>query len=925
MKKNNIACLVATLILLSSTFVFCVPAFCDNLVIDQICEFGISFYRMGRYDDALAEFKKVLVLNPNNETAKEYIGLIFREDLPVAGEPNKESLLRQESVENVLAEYEAKGSELTASPGAKDLAIGEEPINPDNKKDSNLKIAGINVSGEVQARFGVTPTRYLWKKANFDLNEKNWRFLADSSLLGPDYNRRQNTYDPRIYQRLDLNLDTDNAGDGFNFHSNLRVDPWSFVGKSERVTVANGGDKAEIEFKWWSNTGGTYNETIHTLLRGDSFNLPELSVHNGRVAPLTVATAFGNTFNIPETKINYTFQPVRELWLDYQNSDTKLRFFPFAYEKQALTFDDPLKLSNNHTWWESSPWINRWFPGNYNPAGIPVPDYTVGYWDNSIAFQVRDSEGTRLTGLRGVSFDSALGDNTTINASFASPKDPWQEYTDPDNAISALRIQHSLLPNLDLGFSSTGRAGLDTTQDNRFDALNYVLGTDATFEIIPGLETSLELAHSQSYYNISNSTYKTDSDGYAYYFSLTGRYPFDTSIMNTKYGYDGIQSKEEEDFFHKFRFLASRMDQSFDASLSSYVETRDDEWWSRHLHFRRPFQYYYQDGGLAWEDVKNFAVGNGIDIGRTTLGFRIESSMWDKKADNLFDVRNVHSNKGDFVENVTRDQLTVKLNDKLTAKFLGIHQAMPKTTAGVDPFIFNPRTRQYYLNDQIEGGKDPSTFTGSLGMEYAFFDWLAVNGIWEYTNDYSLAYDNFPRGILNSGNQAYIYTRDGRVYRDSLNWLFAQQLFPKPYYPFYNIFKAGLRLNPTEKLDIYLDYTRNPFAKAGQVDDNMNHVGIECSYMFSKKIGMFFKYTYSRWQDLDRLLSGFTKSIGHHNVFAELMYRKTEDEDLVIQYGEAGRDPYSGGMIDIGWDPYGGSLRTIDTPHIVRLYYRRKF
>jgi hypothetical protein len=64
---------------------------------------------------------------------------------------------------------------------------------------------------------------------------------------------------------------------------------------------------------------------------------------------------------------------------------------------------------------------------------------------------------------------------------------------------------------------------------------------------------------------------------------------------------------------------------------------------------------------------------------------------------------------------------------------------------------------------------------------------------------------------------------------------------------------------------------------------------------------------------------------GHNNFFAEFSYRQSEDQDLTFQYGEASRDPYGGGILDIGWDPYGGALETIDTQHIFRLYYRKKF
>jgi hypothetical protein len=105
----------------------------------------------------------------------------------------------------------------------------------------------------------------------------------------------------------------------------------------------------------------------------------------------------------------------------------------------------------------------------------------------------------------------------------------------------------------------------------------------------------------------------------------------------------------------------------------------------------------------------------------------------------------------------------------------------------------------------------------------------------------------------------------------------------------------------------------------------MNHVGLEIGYRPMPKLSLFFKYNYSRWQDLDDVAVGVEKVTGHHNFFTELIYRISQDEDFSFQYGEASRDPYMGEVLDVGWDPYGGALRTIDTQHIFRLYYRRRF
>jgi hypothetical protein len=905
---------LASILLIFLVVTYAGSGFCQSAAVDYLCELGISFYRMGRYDDALLEFNKVFLLEPDNQTAKNYVGIIFSQEAkPVYVAPQIQVLPKEEPREQAIE----KTFRHLAKEEFKEKIEQKPKISPEQVPSAQL-------SGEIQARVGATAEDTYWKRANWDLNEKNYRIRSSAAL-----DRRENTFDPRIYDRFRVKVDTTKE-EGLGFYTDITVDPWSFTGKSSKTTVTSAfGDTAEVELKYWSNSGYAINETINSNRLGNSFNLPEIKVDNGKIDAFAIKGAFSptDTFSIPEMKIHSEFQPVRELRFDYKQDGLDLKIFPIAYENQALTFDDPLRLSNNRIWWEDSPWLHSWKPGIYN-FGIATPDFTKGYWDNTLSFFTKDSEGQRLTALRGFSLEFSPQESTSISTSAATPKGLWQDYGEADNFLSATRIKHALAGNLKLGLSVTSRLGynLEDSGDDKLDALNYVLGTDLAYEIINGIQLSAELASSQSKYDLTNADYETEARGNAYYVSLLGRFPLE-SIINAEYGYNGIQPKEQERFFTKFRIFASRMDDSFEESLSSYVETRDDEWWSRHIHFRQPFQHYYQGEGqlLSWDDINGTKIGNGIDIGRSTLGLRIESSLWDKKVENLLDVRNVHSTEGKFLENVARDEATVALNEKLTAKALGIYQRMPKTKGGIDPFIFNPRNRVYYLNSYIDDYTDPSLKTGSLGLEYEFFDWLALNGIWERTNDISLAYDNFPRGILESGERSLLSYEEGRIYRDVRNWLNNQQCFPKPPYPYYNIFKAGLRLNPMEKLQLYLDYTRNPFEKAGQVDDNMNHIGFEAAYLPTPKWALFFKYAYSRWQDLDSITQNFNEVSGHHNLFTEFMYRFSENEDLTFQYGEASRNPYMGGVLDIGWDPYGGSLRTIDTQHIFRLYYRRKF
>ncbi|MCX5704330.1 MAG: pilus assembly protein N-terminal domain-containing protein, partial [Candidatus Omnitrophica bacterium] len=46
------------------------------LVSEYLCELGIQYYQQGKLADAIQEFNKALIANPDNETAKKYIDLI---------------------------------------------------------------------------------------------------------------------------------------------------------------------------------------------------------------------------------------------------------------------------------------------------------------------------------------------------------------------------------------------------------------------------------------------------------------------------------------------------------------------------------------------------------------------------------------------------------------------------------------------------------------------------------------------------------------------------------------------------------------------------------------------------------------------------------------------------------------------------------
>jgi tetratricopeptide (TPR) repeat protein len=929
---------------------------------DYLCEIGIGLYRTGRYDEALTEFKKALMVNPANKTAKEYVNNFFtktqggfapqKEAAPLPKEkispeaapvvkPKEPVSPKQPTVpapavppQQVNAPAKrAVQKELTPPQPSRDEAImlaldmqeghkfpeeAEIDILQREYIAAQAKKGAFKVTGDVQMGVGLaSPDDFYWKRASYDLNERNWRMLDHNAL-----NRGFNTYDPRIYDSLDLDLDTSNK-EGFNFHGNITVDPWSFTGKSPKMTVTStSGDTVELEFKYWSNMGYTVNETMYTGLKGNSINLPEIKVRNGKIDTTTVFGKFSgkDPFSIPATKIIREFQPIRELWADYSNDTVTARAFPIAYQDQAYTSDDPLAITNHHIWWQDSLWLYNYQGGIFNSGATPV-DFTKGAWDDHLTFLSRDSDGTYLTALRGFSFNFQPQEETSFSVTAATPKNLWQNYEIADNAMSASRLKHALMPNLDLGATFTTRTAFHKGVDNN----NFVEGFDLGYEIIEGLKAFGEVLGSQSYYDQSDETYKTEARGNGYYFSIIGRYPRE-SIMDLTYGYDEIKLGKNEVFLLKGKFYGSHMDHGFNSALSTFRNTRDDQFWGRHITFRQPFAYYYSGlkyPGLKWDDINAIRIGDGIDYGRNVIGMRLEA-ICDKKYHNLFDARNVHDVNGKYIENVARDELTVYFGDKLTTKGLLLYQDKHLTYGGIDPFIFDSATGDFvkdWSSNPIDDGQDPSLTTGSLGLEYAFFDWLRANGVWEITNDYSLAYANFPRSVLSDDQLARIYYEEGRKYRGDQLYLYDQQLFPQPPYPFYNIFKTGLRLALSQTMELYLDYTRNAYEIAGQNSDNMNHIGLEFSFMPNKKLGMLFKYNYSRWKDLDRLRAGITEPRGHHNFYTAFRYLPSEFDELIMEYGEGNVSPIG----NITYDPHGGSLTTIDTQHIFRFYYRRKF
>ncbi len=868
---------------------------------------GVEYYHKGKLYEAREALSRAVKLDPKNEEAATYLELVNAElKLRAKGEFShyeREQEFRRES--NGIVERKPTGEIVTYKPPRGPQPEFEYPpkyeeappegyLPEDRVKiaiDSiNEQIKPAKISGGYKMSLGFTTEDVIWKYANGDLNERNWRMIDEKTA-------KINTFDPRVYDRLKIVADTQNKA-GLNFHTDISIDPWSFVGKTDKFTVSTASDKTEMELKYWSNTRRTINETIPTLTQGDAIALPEIKVVDGKITPTTVADTFGETFSIPEMKIHDSFQPIRELWFDYSKDSYKFRVFPFVLETQAFSSDDPFGLSNHHIYWEPSPWLDEWKPGNFNSGATPTASFTRGEWSDDLSFFTRDSDLTRLTALRGFSFEGEFVENTSLNATLATPKTLWQDYGSVTSIPGAMRIKHNLSDEIALGTIYTFRVGYN---EEKRDSVNNVLGIDASFKISPDLKILTEVAASRSNENKS-SAYKVDSRGNAWYLGLE----------NEAKGFEVPL---------KTRFSYAHMDKGFDPGLSSYRETRRDQFWSRHIHFKLP--YAYLGPHLSYYDIEPFRIGDGIDVGRDAVRLQLEAKeLFDKRLDNLIDFRNVHQTNDKYVESVFRNESTYRINPEWTSKFLFIYHDLPKTKAGIDPILYDADTGEFLTNSAIEDGKDPSISTYSAGLQYRPSDFFSIYGIYENTNDFTFATANHPRGLLNSTSFTQ-ETIEGQVIRKEVPYLYSQNFFDLPPYQHFNIYRTGIGINPTKDLGIELDFTKNDFKYAAGIDDNINHFGLGVRYNFNKRLSGYLKYTYSKAYNLFKQnTSGELSYEDHHNVFMEFDYSVTEYGQLVIQFGE-------GAFISPVWgitaSPFGDFLPTLDTQHILRIYYNGRF
>jgi hypothetical protein len=576
---------------------------------------------------------------------------------------------------------------------------------------------------------------------------------------------------------------------------------------------------------------------------------------------------------------------MRKLEVNYTSEPLNFKIFPLADHDHAFTSDDPLILSNQHIYWEPSPWLRYWDPAVYYG---PSNDFMRGQWRDDIPFESRDSDFTFLTLLRGLSFEFNH-EGTYIGGATAAPLTLWQDYANVNSLPGALRFKQRLFADQRyyVGGIYTYNYGFD---GGHVDAYNQVFGIDGGYEIPETFSAHGEVAWSYDKTdNHGNDPNITDSraDGTALTFESKGEFFKDRG--------GNPQLKLSSRFTH--------MGEGFRPRLSNYRNTRYDQFWSKHITF---------------EDIDpNYAavgVGNGIDIGRDVYNFRMENMLLEGKVGSQFDMRFVWGDNRK-IENVYREELTVRPLTDLIGKFLLRYQDLPRTTLNRDPFILddfasNDNTGDFMQNIDIPAGEDADVWTWSLGAHYEPVKWLGLEGIYERTNDY----DTFPSMVLNDAG--FLDLGDTR---ELDYFLFHQPLIAVPPYNPYNVYKARIYYRPFDSIRAKFEYVVNEFKHATGRDDNISHWGIEVDWDMTKKLSGSVKY--ARSQIVDLFMQEQRQQdvpFNHHdNIFAELRYNINDNNTFIISFGEF--------FVPEKYTPVSWILNTLDTQRIVRFYLKGKF
>ena len=554
-----------------------------------------------------------------------------------------------------------------------EYTLDEEEDEETEEEYEEIELRETVVKGTYRLNFGIEDNDFIWKDANYLLQEGSWRYFFGE--------KPHNTYDPAIYNSFRLTIDAP-LKEKLSFYTKIVVDPWSFVGKSKATTIpswygpTDGDDPVEIQLKYWSNSGRIYPEIVRSK-KGDSFAIPETKVVDDFTQPVSVFSDWGggtHRIDLPSLKIDREFKPIRALWFDLKEDEYRAILFLYAEENISMWTDDPLTLVNNHIVWEPSPWLDKWQPGRL---------YTSTGWENgtwTLDSQLRDTENNWLTLLRAFRYE---GEIASIYTDFmiAAPMDPWDNYNTINNVPIAVRFKKGITDWLMLGSIYTARWGYDLGSSDAFD---QAMAVDSVIAVNEYHNLKLEYALAIQEHNLNKETQKTTEDDSAYKIVLESEMnPFDLEVTSN--------------------LSFTRMGREFEAPLSNYTYTRDDGYWGRHISF-------YERS----KEEEMYRIGNGIDQDRQVVTWVARFGGYDEIA-TYFNYRNVRNATDDsFIENVFRNEFDYQVSDDLFTKFLLL----------------------YHQRDETADNKNQDTSTVSVGFQYDFCPWIRLEEIWERTNEY---------------------------------------------------------------------------------------------------------------------------------------------------------------------------------------------
>jgi len=765
---------------------------------------------------------------------------------------------------------------------------------------TNEALAPTRIRGRYRIGFGITEDDILWKYANADYHsfadDVSWRYLFGEN--------RHNSYDPEVYSSVRIEIDNPITDTLSSYHE-IVIDPWTFAGRKRMFITGSGGDSVEMDLKYWSNVSRTINESYRTN-SGDIIRVHENKVHDGRLSPQSYSglTDWGsNSFHVSDHEIDRMYMPIRKSWLQYNKDPYRVKLFIMSNQDEALTSDDPMRLSNNKVYWEESPWLDRYDHSKvfqrtgvsslsgYNGTREPTKK---GQWLSNLSFMARDSNGERLTFLRGASLEANFDNGGMIHMVGAAPRNLWDTYEQATSVPAAVRVKAPITKKLDMGGLYTMKLGF---RHNSLEAINNLAAVDAAYHLFPNTQLLAEGA--VSHMDVEEAIgYSNKYTGYGAMLGVKNYGPFRLIGPSGRYH---ILAK----FTH--------MDDKFFPGLSNYRLTRKEFDSAKHIYFDQ----------MNPED-EAFMVGDGVDTGRNVFGISLKAELPDSETNAKFDARTVHEDGGGFIENVFRAEASHQVNPKLVAKGLAYYQHIGKTHRHLDPhinaknaysaFSDNFSYEDVWLeNTSVKAGEDPSIGSFSAGLEYTFTDYFKGMGIYEATNDPK----DMPRGLL---NDVYVsdYFENGVIWDQIVPFLYDQGSFGEAPYDYYDVFKTRFTYKPFDPITVTLKYVWNDNKYAMSIDDFATSNAVQVEYKPCNMVTLGLLYQYTRQRDLYKerftpVAPGYAYD-GHHNIFASMDYRLNANQQLRLMYGD---------YVGYG-SPYSNeydSIMALDTRHIFRIVY----